>query len=160
MFKKILVPLSANSHNHALVEAACQLAKALGASLRFYHAQASYFPPLMSAEALVLENSALEAFNRAVEAESERLLAAAKALAEASGIACEAVCEPQDNPYEGIVTYAKKAGCDLIFMASHGRKGLAAWVLGAQTQKVVALSSVPVLVYRESQLADISPECT
>lgn len=158
MFKQLLVPLSGDSHNHALVEAACQLVRVLGANLHFYHAQLSYYPPLMSAEALVLENTALEQFNRAIEVQGQGILQAAKALAAGAGIDCELHCEQHDSPAEGIVACAKACGCDLIFMASHGRKALAALLLGSQTQKVLALSPVPVLVYKEAVLAEMATE--
>ena len=53
-----------------------------------------------------------------------------------------------DHPYQAIIDTAKKVGCDLIAMASHGRRGVSAMVLGSETIKVLTHSSIPVLVYR------------
>jgi nucleotide-binding universal stress UspA family protein len=56
-------------------------------------------------------------------------------------------CETS-NPYEGIIRVAEQKGCDLIMMASHGRRGVGALLLGSETQKVLTHSKIPVLVYR------------
>jgi nucleotide-binding universal stress UspA family protein len=53
-----------------------------------------------------------------------------------------------DHPYEAILKMAEDKGCDLIAMASHGRKGVRGFLLGSETQKVLAHSQVPVLVFR------------
>ena len=53
-----------------------------------------------------------------------------------------------DHPHEAIVRAAEKHGCDLIFMASHGRRGISALLHGSQTQAVLTHSSIPTLVYR------------
>ena len=52
------------------------------------------------------------------------------------------------SPHEAIIDAAKDKGCDLIVMASHGRRGLNAVLLGSETQKVLTHSSIPVMVYR------------
>ena len=67
--------------------------------------------------------------------------------AQAAGVQCETVQLIQDHPYKAIVAAAKDKGCDLIVMASHGRGGIAAIVLGSVTAKVLSHSSIPVLVY-------------
>jgi nucleotide-binding universal stress UspA family protein len=56
--------------------------------------------------------------------------------------------ERSDSPYDTIIWVADKRGCDLIMMASHGRKGIGALLLGSETQKVLTHSKIPVLVYR------------
>ena len=58
-----------------------------------------------------------------------------------------------DLPYEGIIETASSEGCDLIFMASHGRRGLVGLLLGSETQKVLTHSTIPVLVYRAPEKA-------
>jgi nucleotide-binding universal stress UspA family protein len=65
-----------------------------------------------------------------------------------AGVSCDIVCETNDHPYEGIIRVAEQKGCDLIMMASHGRRGLGALLLGSETQKVLTHSKIPVLVYR------------
>ena len=61
---------------------------------------------------------------------------------------CETVCEASDHPHEAIVAAAATHGCDLIVMASHGRRGVAGILLGSETQKVLTHSKIPVLVFR------------
>src|SRR2546427_618255 len=69
-------------------------------------------------------------------------------LARSSGVPCESAHVVNDHPYEGIIDTARTKGCDLIFMASHGRKGVAALVLGSETTKVLTHSKIPTLVCR------------
>jgi len=70
------------------------------------------------------------------------------AAATAAGIPCETVTSTSTSPYEAIVETAQKHGCDVIVMASHGRKGLNKLFLGSETQKVLAHTTLPVLVLR------------
>jgi nucleotide-binding universal stress UspA family protein len=58
------------------------------------------------------------------------------------------VSSVSDIPYEAIIAAAEEAGADLIFMASHGRRGISGLLLGSETQKVLTHSKIPVLVYR------------
>jgi len=68
--------------------------------------------------------------------------------AEEAGVACQLVSETDDQPYEAIIHAAEAQGCDLIMMASHGRRGVKAVLLGSETQKVLTHSKTPVLVFR------------
>jgi len=68
--------------------------------------------------------------------------------ARAAGVACETLSVTSDFPADAILAAAAKRKCDLIFMASHSRKGLRGMLLGSETQKVLARSAVPVLVFR------------
>lgn len=70
------------------------------------------------------------------------------AAARVAGIPCEGVIAMSPNPYEEIVEAAKKYGCDLIMMASHGRRGLNRLFLGSETQRVLSHTTLPVLVLR------------
>ena len=79
---------------------------------------------------------------------AETILGSVKAEAAAANVACECVAVAGDSPYEAIIKQAKKGKCDLIAMASHGRKGLSSMLLGSETSKVLTHSTVPVLVIR------------
>jgi nucleotide-binding universal stress UspA family protein len=68
--------------------------------------------------------------------------------AKAADVPCEIVLQTSDQPYEAIIATAKEKGCDLIMMASHGRHGVQAFLLGSETQKVLTHSKIPVLVFR------------
>jgi nucleotide-binding universal stress UspA family protein len=69
-------------------------------------------------------------------------------MAAGAGVTCACTSATSDVPYEAIIDAAAANGCDLIFMASHGRRGLSGLLLGSETQKVLTHSKVPVLVYR------------
>ena len=70
-----------------------------------------------------------------------------KAAAEV-GVRCETVVEVGDHPFEAIIRTAETQGCDLIVMASHGRRGVQGVLIGSETQKVLTHTQIPVLVYR------------
>ncbi len=88
------------------------------------------------------------AYQKHAEEAAERCLAGAKRQAEALGVECEAIHVEHAMPYKAITDTAAAKGCDLIAMASHGRRGAAALILGSETAKVLTHSSIPVLVYR------------
>jgi nucleotide-binding universal stress UspA family protein len=79
---------------------------------------------------------------------AQRQLAELLDLAKAGGVPAEACCEESEQPYQAIIRAAEQRHCDLIFMASHGRRGVGALVLGSETQKVLTHCAVPVLVWR------------
>jgi nucleotide-binding universal stress UspA family protein len=80
--------------------------------------------------------------------EAEEILASVEATAKASGVQCETLEVNDEHPYQGIISTAQSKGCDLIVMASHGRRGVSALLIGSETQKVLGHSTIPVLVVR------------
>jgi nucleotide-binding universal stress UspA family protein len=89
-----------------------------------------------------------EKFAEMAEKQAQEILGRAVREAMASGVQCETVAAVSDTPYEAIIKTADEHNCDLIFMASHGRRGLTGLLLGSETQKVLTHSDIPVLVYR------------
>jgi nucleotide-binding universal stress UspA family protein len=79
---------------------------------------------------------------------AEKTLGAVADAARAEGVACEMVQVEHEHPYQAIIDTAVSKGCDLIVMASHGRHGISALVLGSETVKVLTHSKIPVLVHR------------
>ncbi|MGA6962013.1 MAG: universal stress protein [Xanthobacteraceae bacterium] len=79
---------------------------------------------------------------------AEKTLGAVVGAAQAAGVACETVQIEHEHPYQAIIDTAKSKDCDLIVMASHGRHGISAIVLGSETVKVLTHSKIPVLVHR------------
>lgn len=79
---------------------------------------------------------------------ADEKLSVIQRLAEEAGVQVETVRQSNDHPWEAIVQTAKDKNCDLIVMASHGRRGLSAMILGSETQKVLTHSTIPVLVVR------------
>jgi nucleotide-binding universal stress UspA family protein len=89
-----------------------------------------------------------ESYAKRVAETTAKYLGVVKDAAASAGIACDAIHVEHAHPYEAIIDTAKKKGCDLIVMASHGRRGVSAIVLGSETVKVLTHSTIPVLVYR------------
>jgi nucleotide-binding universal stress UspA family protein len=79
---------------------------------------------------------------------AENILGAVAQTAQAAGVACEMVQVEHEHPYQAIIDTAESKGCDLIVMASHGRRGISALVLGSETVKVLTHCKIPVLVHR------------
>jgi nucleotide-binding universal stress UspA family protein len=99
-------------------------------------------------EGALIDPTTPEQFAKSAQQEAERILASAKAVADASGVLAATDTLVNEVPYEAIIDAAERHGCDLIFMASHGRKGIAGLLLGSETQKVLTHGTTPVLVYR------------
>ena len=89
-----------------------------------------------------------ERIEKEARARAETYLEYIKQAAAASGVECDTVCETNDHPYDAIIKAAESKGCDLIVLHSHGRKGLAAALLGSETRKVLFYAKIPVMVVR------------
>ncbi len=122
---------------------AVRLAQALGAKLTGLHVVAPYLPAHSGAE-----YASMPGFRRAVAKQAGSALAAFKAPARAKGVPATAVSVFGGEPWQVILRVARTRKCDLIVMASHGRRGLAGLVLGSETSKVLTHSRIPVLVCR------------
>lgn len=147
MYKHILVPTDGTAASRGAILAAVKLARTLGARITGVFAA----PP---ATPILFRNRLPAGYDtpRHNEVLIERAAAAhleviAKA-ARAAGVRCNCVSVKSDFPADTILETAKKARCDLIVMASHGRRGLRGLLLGSETQKVLAASTIPVLVHR------------
>lgn len=147
MFKNILVPTDGSPLSSDTVRRAVTFAKETGAKLTFFFAKPDY-PVAFYGEGALIDPTTPEKFAKMAEQQAQEVLAAANQLAQADGVACELRSSTGDIPYEAIIAAAKKEGCDLIFMASHGRRGFSGLLLGSETQKVLTHSKIPVLVYR------------
>ena len=90
----------------------------------------------------------IDRFDAACQERAAEVLGQARAMAEQIGISAELLHVPNSHPATAIINMAKSNGCDLIVMASHGRRGIRKLVLGSQTSEVLADGSVPVLVVR------------
>src|SRR5215831_12227163 len=99
----------------------------------------------------------LESYRQRMTTVAAQRLDKVKEAAEAAGVDCEVVHVEHAHPYNAIIDIAKAKGCDLIVMASHGRRGVSAIVLGSETLKVLTHSTIPVLVYRATRAGLSSP---
>jgi nucleotide-binding universal stress UspA family protein len=83
-----------------------------------------------------------------VKAQAREITSGAEASAKEKGVNARGVYVVAEHPYEAIIKTAQNEACDLILMASHGRRGVKGLLLGSETQKVLTHSAIPVLVYR------------
>lgn len=145
MFKHILIPTDGSALSTMAIQNAMQLARDAKAKVTVITVMEPFHIFSMDSAQLADTRSAFE--KHAGEA-AERCLEGAKRQAEALGVPCEAIHVEHGMPYKAIIDTAVAKGCDLIAMASHGRRGAAALILGSETAKVLTHSSIPVLVYR------------
>lgn len=146
MFKHLLVPTDGSELSQRTVERAVSFAKEAGARVTFFYAQHDYTMAAYT-EAIMVEPS-LEQYKQSSQSEADKILDRACSVADASNVLCYADTSTDLHPYQAIIDAAIKHGCDLIFMSSHGRKGIMGMLLGSETQKVLTHSTIPVLVYR------------
>jgi nucleotide-binding universal stress UspA family protein len=145
MFHHILIPTDGSPLSAAAVENGISLARTLGAKVTVFTAIEPFLPALLSAQYVP---DAPAQYRSLANAEADSRLADAEQKAKRVGVLCETVKVEHAQPYQAIIETADARGCDLITMASHGRRGLSALVLGSETMKVLMHSKLPVLVYR------------
>jgi nucleotide-binding universal stress UspA family protein len=144
MYKRILISTDGSDISNKAVKAAVDMAKALGAEL-FAISVKEPFP--YSAISEMQPVPPQEFFDAQERIAAERVKAVV-GTAEKGGVKCHAHTVEALHPWEAILDHAKTQKCDLIAMASHGRSGLSALLLGSETQKVLTHSSIPVLVIK------------
>lgn len=147
MYKHILVPTDGSKLSAKAVKQAVMLAKSVGARITGIYASPE-FSSTYYADGYILRAPSAKEHAEAAEKLARQCLAAVEVEAEVEKVPCEVMHVVSDDPYEAIVAAAKKKKCDLIFMASHGRRGLSGLVLGSETHKVLIHSKIPVLVCR------------
>ncbi|PSC05613.1 universal stress protein [Alsobacter soli] len=145
MYRHILAATDGTPFARHAVEHAVGLARALGARLSIVTVTEPFH--VFSLEVQQLEDTRTQYEAHAREW-ADRALNDAAALARAQGVSHDLVQVESDRPYQAIMDAAADRDCDLIVMASHGRRGLAAMILGSETLKVLTHSKVPVLVIR------------
>ncbi len=121
------------------------LAKALGARVTGVTVSEPFH--VVTADVPMVEDT-LDEYDRRVAEKARAVLSRVERAAQDAGVPCDTVHVSEDDPYEGILKAAAQTGADMIAMASHGRRGIAALLLGSQTRKVLTHSTLPVIVYR------------
>lgn len=143
MYRHILVATDGSRFSAAAIRRAADLARALGAKLTGLHVVAPYLAAQDGAA-----YASMSGFRRTVRAQARYALAAFNAQARGQGVPATALSVLGGEPWQAILRVARARKCDLIVMASHGRRGLAGLVLGSETAKVLSHSKIPVLVCR------------
>ena len=147
MFKRIMIPTDGSPLAGKAVRAGIEMAKAIGASVVGYYAVES-IDQLYRSEGYRAPTSAIKEVQDRIAERGEKILAGISKAATSAGVPCEVLMTSPGTPHQGIIDVAKRKKCDVIFMATHGRGRLASLVIGSVTQKVLAQSKIPVLVYR------------
>lgn len=147
MFKHILVPTDGSTLSQDNARRAVSFAKETGARITVFFAKPEY-PISYYGEGVLLDPTTPEKFAELAEQQAQQNLGFVEALCQSAGVSCTKLSFNSDIPYEAIIEAADRSGCDLIFMASHGRRGFSGFLLGSETNKVLTHSKIPVLVYR------------
>lgn len=153
MLKKILVPIDGSDLSNEAVNYASLFARRVGAQVLFCIAEPESAPWMNFGLGAIFNPEALKALHDSAKLEAEKILKQALNNAQSAGIAASTRLVFNDHPYEAIMEVAEQEGCDLIIMASHGRKGVSGLLLGSETQKVLTHSAIPVLIYRNAETA-------
>jgi nucleotide-binding universal stress UspA family protein len=147
MYKHILIPTDGSELSRRTALAGVKLARALGARVTGLFA-APAATPLVYRDSLPVGFGTTQHNAAMIRRAAHRHLEVIERAAKAARVRCQTVSVTDDYPADAILAQAKKRNCDLIFMASHGRRGLRGVLLGSETQKVLTGSRIPVLVYR------------
>jgi nucleotide-binding universal stress UspA family protein len=145
MFKQILIPTDGSDLSDRAVLAGISFAREVGAQVVGLTATPEFHTFSLDAE--MIEETE-EEFNAAMEKRAQQYLSVVSDAARTANVPCILVHVVSDNPYEAILQTARERNCDLIIMASHGRRGIKGVLLGSETQKVLVHTNIPVLVYR------------
>jgi nucleotide-binding universal stress UspA family protein len=144
MFKHILVPTDGSDLSKKAIDGAIDLARTVGARVTAYACLPQY--PYSPYSDVVIEPPG--DFQTRSEREARTHLQEVEDAARSAGVSCESRTSVHPSPYLGIIEAAETGGCDVIFMASHGRRGLGSLLIGSETQRVLTHTKIPVIVYR------------
>ena len=147
MYKNLLVATDGSKLSDKAVAHAIGLAQAVGASLTAFYAAPDYPMPAY-ADGIVYEPVSRKEYGKLAAEDAQRILGAVATKAEAAGVSCKTAFAIAAAPWEAILAAARKNKCDAIVMASHGRRGISAVLLGSETQKVLTHTKLPVIVVR------------
>jgi nucleotide-binding universal stress UspA family protein len=145
MYTNILIPTDGSELAGKAVQHGIALAQKIGAKVTGL----TVLPPfhVFTTDTQMIEDTPAQ-YQARMQKHAEKTLGGVTHAAQAAGVACETVQVEHEHPYRAIIDTAASNGCDLIVMASHGRRGVSAIVLGSETVKVLTHSKIPVLVHR------------
>jgi len=145
MYKHILIPTDGSELSGKAIQHGVALAKSQGAKVSGITVTVPFHIFATDPDTLT---DTLASYQKRMAAVAAKYLGQIKNAAAAAGVTCDVIPLEHEHPYQAIIDTAKRNGCDLIVMASHGRRGISALVLGSETVKVLTHSTIPVLVYR------------
>lgn len=145
MYKNILIPTDGSDLADKAVKYGIDFAREAKAKITVLTVSAPFHVFTFNTQAV---EDTPEEYRKRMHEYTAKTLAKAAGAAKAAGVACDTVEVEHEHPHQAIIDTAKSRGCDLIMMASHGRRGVSAIVLGSETVKVLTHSEIPVLVHR------------
>lgn len=145
MYKRVLLPTDGSDASQRAVVAGIALAQGVGAEVVGLHVTPTFH--VLTANSRMLEDTP-DQYATDCSQRARRVLAGVEGAARAARVTFRLEHASSDDPYEAIIDTAKRLHCDLIVMASHGRRGVKGLLLGSETQKVLVHSTIPVLVQR------------
>jgi nucleotide-binding universal stress UspA family protein len=146
MYKHILLPTDGSALSQVAIDRGLQFAKAIRAKVTGFYVMVERQPDSFE-EFAPVEVKAPE-LDEVAREEADKYLKAIVDKARALGVVCETYSMRHASPHQAIITFATQTGCDLIVMASHGRKGITGELVGSETARVITGCKIPVLVYR------------
>jgi nucleotide-binding universal stress UspA family protein len=146
MYANILIPTDGTELSGQAAAHGIALAKRLDSRVTAL----TVLPPfhVLTTDTQMIEDTPA-AYKVRMQAQAEAILGAAARVAQSAGVRCVTVHTEHEHPYRAIIDTAESSGCDLIVMASHGRRGVAAILIGSETHKVLTHCRIPVLVHRQ-----------
>lgn len=144
MMRKILLPTDGSELSTKAIAGAIDIAARLGASI----VGMTVIEPYSYSSLSEYRPESFDDYEARMETAARERLAALESAAKEANVEVRTLIVKSFSPYEAIIDTAQKNACDAIFMASHGRRGLNAVLLGSETQKVLTHSTIPVMVYR------------
>ena len=148
MYRRILIATDGSPLSRKAIEEGVALARSVGASVVGFHARAPTMLPYYTEAAMVLPEKTQKMMQKHANDAARKYLARIEAVAKKAGVAFKGIDIVDLSPADAIVRLAKKEKCELIVMASHGRRGLSRLLLGSETNHVLTRSRMPVLVVR------------
>jgi nucleotide-binding universal stress UspA family protein len=145
VFKHILIPTDGSELSAIAVKNGVAFAKEINAKITGLTVTAPY--RYLSVDAVQISDTE-DNYMAQAQGQADGNLRVLKEAAGKAGVEYELVHRSNEHPYEEIVNAAQERKCDVIFLASHGRRGIAALILGSETQKVLTHTKIPVLVFR------------
>jgi nucleotide-binding universal stress UspA family protein len=145
MFKHILIASDGSELSQKTLTSGIAFARSIGARITVVTSSPPFH--IVAVQPLMVTDTR-EVYAAHAEAAARARLKPAEDAARAAEVRCETIHVFNDHPYQAIIETAQSKGCDVILMASHGRKGVGAALLGSETQKVLTHCKLPVLVWR------------
>jgi nucleotide-binding universal stress UspA family protein len=145
MHRHILIPTDGSELSQNAIDYGMALAKSVNAKVTVLTVSTPFH--VFAVEPSMITDTP-EQYQKHTAGLAAKYLNVAKEAALAAGVSCETIHVEHDQPYLAIIDTAKRKSCDLIVMASHGRRGISAIVLGSEAVKVLTHSTIPVLVFR------------